>query len=66
MEAIGISEQEVMEYTDARCHEINITGDIPQFDDFVSKPVNPQNLNSPSFVALDAYLDSLKQHVLPE
>ena len=62
MEAIGISEQEVMEYTDARSNDINITGNSPEFDDFVTRPISSDSLTSSYFKALDAHLDSLVQH----
>ena len=60
MELIGITEQEVMEYTDARSLGFNIMSDTPQVDDFISSPVSPDSLTSSTFKALDACLDSLK------
>ena len=57
MEAIGIKEQEVMDYTNARTQG---SGDQkePDFNDFYSDPIHPDSLVT--FRELDRLLDSLK------
>lgn len=46
MESIGIPEQEVMEYTDAREKESKNKKDAPDFSNFYSAPISPENLTS--------------------
>lgn len=62
MSAIGISKQEVMDYTDKRSIDPYISEDIPNKNDYNTPRINPANLTSSSFKALDAHLDSLVQH----
>ena len=61
MDAIGIPEQEVMEYTDARNPDSTVTCKLPKIANFYTLPIDPDSLTTSSFKALDARLDSLKQ-----
>ena len=60
MEAIGIKEQEVMDYTNARVQGSEGPKE-PDFNDFYSDPIHPDSLVT--FRELDMYLDSLKRIV---
>ena len=62
MEFIGITEQEVMDFTNARSLGFNVMKDTPQINNFITSPVNSDSLTSSYFKALDAHLDSLVQH----
>ena len=58
MEAIGITEQEVMDYTDARIMASENSNEAPDFNEFYSDPISPDSLVT--FSELDMYFDSLK------
>lgn len=58
METIGITEQEVMDYTDARDRESENPNEAPDFNEFYSDPINPDSLFT--FRELELRLDSLK------
>jgi hypothetical protein len=58
MEAIGIGEKEVMEYTDAREKGTENMNAAPNFSDFYSDPISPENLST--FRELDERLEELK------
>lgn len=46
MAAIGISEQEVMDYTDAREQGVKNTNEAPDFGSFYTAPISPDSLTS--------------------
>lgn len=46
MAAIGISEQEVMDYTDAREQGVKNTNEAPDFSTFYTAPISPDSLTS--------------------
>jgi hypothetical protein len=46
MKAIGISEKEVMDYTDARIENDNSIGNAPEFSDYYSEPISPDDLST--------------------
>ncbi|MBO6050366.1 MAG: hypothetical protein J6P65_00115 [Bacteroidales bacterium] len=58
MEAIGITEQEVMDYTDAREQEALNTNKAPDFSEFYSEPISPDNLST--LKEFDEELEMLK------
>ena len=58
MEAIGITEQEVMAYTDTRQQNAENPNEAPDFSDFYSAPIVLDSLVT--FRELDMRLDSLK------
>lgn len=58
MESIGITEQEVMEYTDTREQKTENTDEAPDFNDFYSAPIRPESLTS--FKELDEELEMMK------
>ena len=58
MEAIGIQEKEVMEFTNVREQETENPNEAPDFSDFYSGPISFDSLVT--FRELDMYLDSLK------
>ena len=58
MEAIGISEKEVMEFTNVREQESENPNEAPDFSDFYSTPIATDSLTT--FSELDMYLDSIK------
>ena len=58
MEAIGIEEQEVMDYTDARNIEDGNRDAAPDFNDFYQGPLDPTGLTT--FQSLDRQLEALK------
>jgi len=58
MEAVGITEQEVMEFTDAREQDAGNQTDAPDFNDFYSEPIRPEALTS--FKELNEELESIK------
>jgi len=60
MLAIGIDEQEVMDYTDAREVELNLEEAAPDASMFVVPPINPDSVTS--MREIDARLDSLAGH----
>ena len=58
MEAVGITEHEVMEFTDAREQDAGNQTDAPDFNDFYSEPIRPEALTS--FKELNEELESIK------
>lgn len=46
MEAIGIPEQDVMEFTNELAILSESASDVPDFSDFVPDPINPDSLYS--------------------
>lgn len=58
MEAIGITEQEVMEYTDAREQGALNMNKAPDFSEFYSEPINPDKLST--LKEFDEELEKLK------
>ena len=58
MEAIGITEQELMDYTNLREQGMENPNEAPDFSDFYSGPISFDSLVT--FRELDMYLDSLK------
>ena len=58
MESIGITEQEVMEFTDTREQKTENTDEAPDFNNFYSAPIRPEKLTS--FKKLDEELEVLK------
>ena len=58
MESIGITEQEVMEFTDTREQKTENTDEAPEFNNFYSAPIRPEKLTS--FKKLDEELEVLK------
>ena len=58
MEAIGITEQELMDYTNLREQGMENPNEAPDFSDFYSGPISFDSLVT--FRKLDMYLDSLK------
>lgn len=59
MKAIGISEEEVMEYTDNRNLRIEDGEEVPNQQDFYTDPIAPEKLTT--LAPLDARLDSLRE-----
>lgn len=57
MKAIGISEEEVMEYTDNRNLRIEDGEEVPNQQDYYTDPIAPEKLTT--LAPLDARLDSL-------
>ena len=57
MKAIGISEEEVIEYTDKRNLRIESDGEVPNQQDYYTDPIAPEKLTT--LAPLDARLDSL-------
>ena len=60
MNSIGITEKEVMDYTDTREQEPENTDEPPDFTDFYSAPINFDSLTN--FHEFDRLIDSLKTH----
>lgn len=58
MKAIGISEEEVMEYTDNRNLRIEDGEEVPNQQDYYTDPIAPEKLTT--LAPLDARLDSLR------
>lgn len=58
MESIGISEQELMDYTNLREKEMENPNEAPDFSDFYSEPISLDSLIT--LRDIDMYLDSLK------
>ena len=58
MEAIGIPEKEVMDFTDVREQETENPNEAPDFTDFYSEPISFDSLTL--FRDLDMRIDSLK------
>lgn len=58
MESIGITEQEVMEFTDNREQKTENTDEVPDFSNFYSAPIRPEALTS--FKKLDEELERMK------
>lgn len=58
MESIGITEQEVMEFTDTREQKTEITDDAPDFSKFYSTPIRSEDLTS--FKELNEELEMMK------
>jgi hypothetical protein len=58
MESIGITEQEVMEFTDNREQKTENMDEAPDFSNFYSAPIRPEDLST--FRELDKRLDVLK------
>ena len=58
MEAIGISEKEVVEFTNTREQKAENTNEAPDFNKFYSEPIHVQNLAS--FKEIDEELEMLK------
>ena len=58
MESIGITEQEVMEFTDTREQKTENTDEAPDFNEFYSAPIRPKALTS--FKELDEELEMMK------
>ncbi len=46
MESMGITEQEVMDYTDTRARWLKNANKAPDFDNFYSVPINPDSLTT--------------------
>ena len=57
MMAIGIDEQDVMEYTDAREVELDLEEEVPDASMFIAPPINPDSVTS--LREVDARLDRL-------
>ena len=58
MAAIGITEQEVMDFTDAREQGDEITGESPDISQFITPPLSRDSLTTKR--DLDARLEELK------
>ena len=58
MESVGITETEVMEFTDNREQKTENRDEAPDFSNFYSAPIRPENLTS--FKELDERLEKLK------
>ena len=59
MKAIGISEEEVIEYTDNRNLRIEDGEEVPNQQDYYTDPIAPEKLTT--LAPLDARLDSLRE-----
>ena len=59
MAAIGITEKEIMDFTNAREHESENPNEDPDFNEYYSDPINPDSLIT--LDNLNLYLDSLKR-----